>query len=652
MTIHADFYSGRRSRHPRLSVTEPMSEIVHYALPLPAFRYQDSTFDGEPFCVLVPEGWHAATSGVSPWRGKPAIVEPCRGDRNSWPDDSCRPVGAETHDVPRFHGLTPITTSCRRVATEHIGLTGTSKRWVMARPDTSQPAWILLLLAAFVAICSPEVSGQDRNPTIDSASPVTSATTFDADEAEITDAATADDMTADDATADDATADNMETFAGEELSAWPYHSIIDFGDTPNSGDVTSRSLMDLLLPIEVLSVSKSDLSDLRLIAADGSALPYAVRVLTSRSVRDIVPTQEFNRVEPDAGVQELSLELTRNSSTDEYYEHNEVEIQTDGDSFRRAVIVEGGDDGSTWNLLVTDVLLSFRDDERHFRRSVFKYPVSRYRYLRVRVSPDVSPMVPTGRDEFSILSVTVTRRLNLEGEQFPYTVTLGAREPSRQHGVAASRWVIEIGEEKVPCDRLEFEVSDSEFVRDVTLEAESENRLGQPVFYEIYNLDNPDRTWRRSHQDPKRPMVLTFGELQARRFRLTVSDYRNKPLTLTAARASAAARQLIFTEPDPGMKPVRLYFGNPDAEVPNYDFARSLPDRLPTESIRVIAGPREENPDYIAPMPPLTERFPWLIYVTLGSVSAVLGGIILSLSKEAIRIHDTAASSSSDSKII
>ncbi len=44
----------------------------------------------------------------------------------------------------------------------------------------------------------------------------------------------------------------------------------------------------------------------------------------------------------------------------------------------------------------------------------------------------------------------------------------------------------------------------------------------------------------------------------------------------------------------------------------------------------------QDNPAYIPPPKPLTERLPWLVYVVLSAVTAVLGLIITNMARYAI----------------
>ena len=147
--------------------------------------------------------------------------------------------------------------------------------------------------------------------------------------------------------------------------------------------------------------------------------------------------------------------------------------------------------------------------------------------------------------------------------------------------------------------------------------------------------------WRRRSGQPIGMLVATFPEVRAARLRIVITDNRNAPLQLQSAKYSAAARQVVFT-PQANAGPVRLYFGNPEAESPIYDFARNLPEKLAPPPDRAVIGPRTANPHYSPKPLPLTERWPWLIYVVLSLASAVLVGIAASLSRAAIAHHDQA----------
>jgi len=129
----------------------------------------------------------------------------------------------------------------------------------------------------------------------------------------------------------------------------------------------------------------------------------------------------------------------------------------------------------------------------------------------------------------------------------------------------------------------------------------------------------------------------------ARRLRLVVTDFRNQPLDVRSVTYSAPARQVVF-EPKPELaQPLRLYFGNPKAAAPHYDFAEALPATLNPAPERGSLEAPTRNPEYHPPLKPWTERWPWLVYLVLGAAAAVLLGILGALGREAVRRHDAAA---------
>ncbi len=142
--------------------------------------------------------------------------------------------------------------------------------------------------------------------------------------------------------------------------------------------------------------------------------------------------------------------------------------------------------------------------------------------------------------------------------------------------------------------------------------------------------------------------MAEFPEVTASRLRLVVIDHNNPPLDVRSATLAAPARQVVFASQAGRTGPLRLYVGNPKAAPPEYDFARNLPARLDPPPTRLTLGPGRPNPVFRPEPRPWTERWPWLIYVVLGSIATVLGGIILSLARKAITLYDARQPSAND----
>lgn len=79
--------------------------------------------------------------------------------------------------------------------------------------------------------------------------------------------------------------------------------------------------------------------------------------------------------------------------------------------------------------------------------------------------------------------------------------------------------------------------------------------------------------------EARRPLVITFdNEQQARKLRLLITDYSNQMLSISSIEAAAPARQLVFDLKDATNNTLLLFFGNPKAAAPHYDFEKIFPD--------------------------------------------------------------------------
>jgi hypothetical protein len=130
-------------------------------------------------------------------------------------------------------------------------------------------------------------------------------------------------------------------------------------------------------------------------------------------------------------------------------------------------------------------------------------------------------------------------------------------------------------------------------------------------------------------------MEIHFAETTAHLLKLRVTDYRNPPLDLKGVQFTSPAREVIFAREDIAL-PLRLYVGNPRAAEPHYDFAAGLPEVLHPPPDRAAIGPQAANPTYRPEPKPWTERWPWAIYLVLGTASLVLLILLGLLARDAV----------------
>jgi hypothetical protein len=402
----------------------------------------------------------------------------------------------------------------------------------------------------------------------------------------------------------------------EDLSGWEWYAEVPLPPGVRPG------LCDLVIPPAIFSRAKPDLADLRLIDQQGRPVPYALRVRRGQTESRTLDARVYNRAfNAETGLAELTLDLGPSPP-----EYNSITVNTDGTDYRRAVRLDASDDEKNWRTILDQVwLLHFGTETGVVDQRRFTYPPARLRYLRVRVTRDLS--LP--KDAPKLLDVQVQWTVRVAGEMQTQPVArLEPRQPVPGIGGPGSAWFIDLGD-SVPVEKLTFEATDDNFVRPFKLELANP---GEPPVVVAQG------EWRRQGNEARKPLEVSFSEVIGRRFRLVVTDYRNPPLSVIGATWTEAVRQVVFMPPaDLAGQPLKLYVGNPRAEAPHYDFASTLPARLDPAPVRVSVGNPQPNPDY-RPQKPWTERMPWLVDAVLAGAAAVLLGVLLLLARSAILV--------------
>jgi hypothetical protein len=392
----------------------------------------------------------------------------------------------------------------------------------------------------------------------------------------------------------------------EPLSAWQYFKEIPAPRPP-------AGLTDFVLDVETLDKARADQEDLRLYDSAGREVPYALRVRRDMATTNAFPAREFNR-SVDGGAAQISLDLG-----DRPEPHNQVEIDTPGNNFRRFVDVGGSADGAQWSTLASAaIIFRFAAAGRTVEQLAVDYPVSRYRYLRVRVARDPE----TDRAAPEIAGVRVRRSIHLAGEMWSTLGSMEPRDADRANARPASIWRVDLGG-RIPVQQVLLTVGDGVFSRPFTLQAVDDPAA--PVL-----LASGELTRRESAAGQ---LKIGFEERWARRLRLTVIDDRNPPLTIFSLTAEGAARQVVFDPASAAPGVLRLYYGSTRALAPRYDLAARLPAESGSMATRLTLGPQRENPAYRPEPKPFSERSPWLVYVVLAAAGIVLAAILVSLAR-------------------
>jgi hypothetical protein len=399
--------------------------------------------------------------------------------------------------------------------------------------------------------------------------------------------------------------------APESLTAWRYFKEVPVPPTP-------LRLLSITLDRDTLGEARTDLADLRLYDAAGREIPYALRIRRQIESQTISHAQTFNRA-VEGGAALISCDLGEQPP-----EHNEVEVSTAGDNFRRLADVEGSPDGEHWSTLVSGaILFRFSSGGRSAEQQAIGYPASRFRYLRVRVNRDSQ----VDRAAPEIIALQVQHSTHLKGEMVPYPAAIEGPEADRLNSRPATIWRIDLAD-RVPLERLRILVRDRAYSRPFLLEAADD-----PATPQILASGDLTRTEETEQPNPE----INFNEHFARRLKLTITDDRNPPLPIAAVTAFGAMRQVVF-ETAAGTGPLRLYYGNPQANAPHYDLNARIPSDGSGRALFISTRIRQANPIFQPPQRPLSERSPWMVYLVLVIATIVLAGILLNLAKTSKRV--------------
>jgi hypothetical protein len=392
----------------------------------------------------------------------------------------------------------------------------------------------------------------------------------------------------------------------EPLSAWLYFKEIRAPRPP-------AGLTDFVLDVETLDQARADQEDLRLYDSAGREVPYVLRVRRDVATTNAFPAREFNRG-VDGGVAQISLDLGERGEP-----HNQVEIDTAGNNFRRLVDIGGSPDDVRWSTLAsTAIIFRFAAGGRSVEQLAVDYPVSQYRYLRIRMARDPE----TDRAAPQLLGVRVRRSVHLAGEMLSTLGNMEPRDADRANARPASIWRVDLGG-RIPVQQVLLVVGNNAFSRPFRLEAVDDPAV--PVL-----LASGELTRREGESGQ---LKVGFPERWARRLRLTVIDDRNPPLPIFGLTAEGAARQVVFDGASAAPGVLRLYYGSARVLAPRYDLAARLSAESGRMATRLMLGPQRDNPVYRPEPKPFSERSPWLVYVVLAAAGIVLAAILVSLAR-------------------
>jgi hypothetical protein len=337
-------------------------------------------------------------------------------------------------------------------------------------------------------------------------------------------------------------------------------------------------------------------ADLRIVR-DGVETPYVIHTLTDSSHETELRPAILNQgMVPSSGVQ-VTMELERAGK------HNRLRLSTWERNFRQRVRIETADDPEHWTIARDDgYIFDFSKGDRRVAVLTVDYPVSTRRYVRATVFG--------WTDIHAIESAWLT----FYEEHRAVRDILATIKPTRaeEDKTHSTLLTADAGFAGLPANQIRFAVGPANFYRAVEIET---SRNGQDWLYVAAGV--------LSRTPEREELTIDIPEHSGRYRRARIYNGDDKPLPIESLTISGFERVVTFPANASGT--FWVYYGNPDARAPTYDFGRIVGEGAP---VTVSLGPEQANSLYRAPPPPKkawSDEHPGLLYTMLGLAVAIMG---------------------------
>lgn len=372
--------------------------------------------------------------------------------------------------------------------------------------------------------------------------------------------------------------------------------------------IEAGNLVELSPDNEVFAAAAMGLGDLRIISDENQEIPYKLEISREERERTSFPISILDKGHVPGSYSTFTADLGRAGIL-----HNEIELNTPADDFRRTATVETSNDGATWMEIVEQTVYAFTVRERGFttRNTSIRYPESAARYLRVKITDDGEGALEISGAAVFFVKETPAREILQEASIL---------DIYRDETEGATNVEVDLGTPGLPSHRLVISVPDTNFYREATVQSSPDREewttLARGVY--MYSFNTPKFVGSS--------LTVNYTETTSRYLRLVIQDEDSPPLEVRGVEVWGLWRRLVFVA-DP-QNTYRLYYGNPGAKTPSYDIERIFPylstEKLPEAKI----GLQHANPDFEEEQPPLSERFPWLFPVVI-ALAAVIVALLL-----------------------
>lgn len=416
--------------------------------------------------------------------------------------------------------------------------------------------------------------------------------------------------------------------AALEIENWSHYCPI-LVDTPPKGAVT-----EVPLTAAVFDAARSDLGDLRVVSVRHENIPYALRPISRGEYRTTFDVRLLNRSFIPGRQSSVIVDFGRRRGK------NRVMVITYGASFRRRVRIEASNNRKEWTV-IRDSAYLFRvaDDRRDkvlYDKSTIEFPQDNHQYLRITVfnGPD-DPGAVEIQDVLAWRYVRVT----------PETVPVDVISTASRSSADVTEIEVDLGFRNLPLHEIELQFSDTYFYRMVTVlgrnrkamppDRGTDNEAANDVTPVPWTQITEGKIFRFFGEDwTEQSVTIDLHDGKYRYLLIRIHDRGRDPLHFTGARVTRFQRNLWLTLPK-GSPSCRLYFGNPEADAPEYNTGDYIELLKRDQIVQATLGPAQKNPMHqqIMRVLPWNEQHKWLIWAVFLALALALAFVIYRVSR-------------------
>ena len=347
--------------------------------------------------------------------------------------------------------------------------------------------------------------------------------------------------------------------------------------------------------------ARPDLGDLRLYAADGHEVPYALSTARGSSETD---QKDVKVLQPGVAGDKTQFFLDMN----ELAEYDRITLKLRAKNYVSKVRVEGQDDlhGAHWSTLANTIVYDLSDDNLG-GNTTLRLPVTRYKYLRITMEGAVKPVDVEGATA------------NIREEEKAVWRNISSA-PKREEQNKETIFTFSVPA-NVPLERLEF-----------TIDA------GQPNFKREVEVQSGKNEWPGSTGELSRvhmvrhgqkidfeQSMLDLGEIRPETLKVIIHNGDDPPLKITGVRLQQYERRVYFNSADSP----HLYYGDEKLDEPVYDYAKLF--QADANATQTQLGAEQTNSAYTGRPDerPWSEKHPAVLWIAIVAAVLVLGVMAL-----------------------